>query len=284
MPELPEVETVVRGLRRTVVGKRFRQVTVNAPKSSIVVSPNFGNQSFADVLRGRVVESVDRRGKNILMRLSGEITLWAHLKMTGHFFWIHREAEITKHDLAIFEFEPHPGAPNQMHLRFNDFRRFGRLRLFNNDELFKQPGLVKIGPEPLEMSGDEFAALCHLRPRQIKPALMDQNFVAGIGNIYADESLHLSKLHPRRLTTSVSVRKLRELHGHIQYLLKKAIRLRGTSVDSYSGLNGKPGAFQKYLKVYGNEGEPCGFCGHAIARMMIGQRSAHYCPRCQRAR
>lgn len=284
MPELPEVETVVRGLCATVVGRTIRHIIVNAPKSSIVVSASLAPQSFAGALVGKTVKSVTRRGKNILMQLTGDVTLWSHLKMTGHFFWIHREAPITKHDLVILEFDPLPHQTDNMHLRFNDYRRFGRLRLFPNAELFKQPGLAKLGPEPLEMTPEEFIEICHTRPRQIKMALMDQNFIAGIGNIYADEALFFSKLHPRRVTTSISAKKLRELHGHIQRLLKRAIRLRGTSVDSYSGLNGKPGSFQKYLKAYGNEGEPCGHCGNAIVRTKIGQRSAHYCPRCQRLR
>ena len=117
----------------------------------------------------------------------------------------------------------------------------------------------------------------------IKPALLDQSFIAGLGNIYADESLYSSRIHPRRLTSSLSRRKLVELHGHIRRLLKKSIRLMGTTVDSYSGVNGQRGSFQKYLEAYGREGQPCGFCGRDIVREKIGSRSAHYCPRCQRA-
>jgi formamidopyrimidine-DNA glycosylase len=117
----------------------------------------------------------------------------------------------------------------------------------------------------------------------IKPALLDQTFIAGLGNIYADESLHAARIHPRRITSSISGRKLTELHGHIQRLLKLAIRNMGTSVDSYSGVNGQPGSFQKYLKAYGREGDPCQFCGRKIVREKIGARSAHFCPRCQRA-
>jgi formamidopyrimidine-DNA glycosylase len=284
MPELPEVETVVRGLRATVVGRTIRSVdSANAHKSTITVAKGLTPHSFDKLLAGRTVQAVTRRGKNILIQLSDDLTLWGHLKMTGHFFWIHREAPTSRHDLVIFEFEP-LSSDDAMHLRFNDFRRFGRLRLFPNDLLWKQPGLSKLGPEPLEMEADQFVEIAHRRPRQIKMALMDQTFLAGVGNIYADESLYLSRIHPRRLTTSLSAIKLRELHGHIQYLLKKAIRLRGTSVDSYSGVNGKTGTFQNYLKAYGNEGEPCERCGKAIVRIQIGQRSAHFCPKCQRLR
>ena len=125
--------------------------------------------------------------------------------------------------------------------------------------------------------------LCHRTKRMIKPALLDQSFLAGIGNIYADEALYAARIHPKRLTTSISRKKLIELHGHIQRLLKKAIRSMGTSVDSYIGVNGEGGSFQKYLKVYDREGQKCERCGATIVREKIGSRSAHYCPRCQRA-
>ena len=116
----------------------------------------------------------------------------------------------------------------------------------------------------------------------IKPALMDQSFIAGIGNIYADEALYLSRIHPVRLTSSVSPKKLTELHGHIQTLLKKSIKMMGTTVFSFSGIYGRSGSFQTMLKVYGYEGEPCDHCGAKIVREKLGSRSAHFCPRCQR--
>lgn len=282
MPELPEVETVVRGLRTTVVGRSIAAVRVNAPANSIVLSPSFAPLTFEQALVGRTIQAVTRRGKNILMQLSGDVTLWVHLKMTGHFFWMKKSEPVRKHDLVLFDFKPLPRLANDLHLRFNDFRRFGRLRLFPNSELWTQAQLASIGPEPLEMTAEEFVALCRTRPRQIKMALMDQSFVAGIGNIYADEALYFSRIHPRRVTTSLSPQKLRELHGHIQRLLKRAIKLRGTSVSNYSGVNGKTGAFQKYLSAYGNEGQPCTHCGTPLVRERIGSRSAHFCPRCQR--
>jgi len=286
MPELPEVETVVRGLRDTVQGKTIKRVDTDAPPASIEVGKSFGKKRFEQVLRNRTIERVDRRGKNILMRLSGEVTLWVHLKMTGHFYYVPRKKPLEKHDLAIFRFRSDRDQGEcrleEMVLKFNDYRRFGRLRLYDNEELMLQPGMAKLGPEPLEMTADEFVELCHRSSRMIKPALLDQSFVVGIGNIYADESLHAVKLHPRRVTSSVSRKKLVELHGVIQKMLKKAIRNMGTSVDSYAGVNGQPGGFQKYLKAYGREGEPCGFCDRPLIREKIGTRSAHYCPKCQR--
>ena len=271
MPELPEVETVVRGLRDTVAGRTIATVTDYAPPNSIVVSPSFERKSIGTVLAGKTIELVERRGKNILMRLSGDITLWVHLKMTGHFFYLDSKQPINKHDLVIFDFEPISNNSDGCHLRFNDYRRFGRLRLYRNDELWQQEGLARLGPEPLTLPADDFVTLCGMSRRMIKPALLDQSFIAGIGNIYADESLFASRIHPERLTSSLSRKKLLELHGHIQRLLKKAIRLMGTSVDSYSGVNGQAGHFQKYLLAYSRRGNRAGGAG----RRLSGGRSVH---------
>jgi len=281
MPELPEVETVVRGLRETVVGETIARVHVNAPPSSIIVADSLRPAGFSELLAGRKILEISRRGKNILMQLSGGFTLWVHLKMTGHFYYRPNSDPVQKHDLILFDFAS-TRRNGACHLRFNDYRRFGRLRLYPDDELFAQEGLAALGPEPLDLSAEDFVALCRRRPRMFKPALLDQTFIAGLGNIYADESLYHARIHPRRLTDSPSRRKLVELHGHIQRLLAKAIRLMGTSVDSYVGVNGRAGSFQKYLRAYNNEGNPCMFCGRTIVREKIGSRSAHFCPRCQR--
>lgn len=284
MPELPEVETVVRGLRETVEGQTITGVELNAPSSTTLVGQTLLPTSFEEILTGRTIEQINRRGKNILIGLSGGVTLWAHLKMTGHFFYLPGSTPRGKHDLAVFSLSDGNGRANDQQLRFNDYRRFGRLRLFSNDELWQQPGLASLGAEPLEISAESFVELCRRRSRMIKPALLDQTFLAGIGNIYADESLWASRIHPRKLTTRIAPRKLVALHGHIQRLLNKSIRLMGTSVDSYSGVNGQPGSFQKYLLAYNREGRPCTRCGNRIVRERIGSRSAHYCTRCQRVR
>lgn len=281
MPELPEVETVVRGLRPILVGKTFARVRTNAPAASIVVSPSLRKRKLESALPGHTVEAVERRGKNILVRLSGDTTLWVHLKMTGKFRQTKPDEPRDKHDLVTFDFEPN-GASAAQQLRFNDYRRFGRLRLYRNDELMLQPGLSELGPEPLEITPDEFVALCKRRPRQVKAALMDQSFLAGIGNIYADEALYASKIHPARSISSLTRTKLVELHGHIQRLLRLSIDRMGTTVISYVNVDGDTGSFQEMLKVYGREGEPCERCGTTIVRQKLGSRSAHFCPRCQR--
>lgn len=278
MPELPEVERVASDLRGTILGKTFKEIVVRAPKSSVVISSTFRKSSYQSLLTGRTVEQISRRGKNIIIQLDNNLTLWVHLKMTGQFRWVPVDEPIGKHDLFIYRFE----SEQKMSLRFNDYRRFGRHRLFASDELSKQKEFANLGPEPLEISSGDFVALCLKRPRQIKAALLDQSFIAGVGNIYADESLWYSRIHPQRLTTSVSRAKLAELHSHIQTILRKAISLMGTSVDSYAGVNGQPGEFQKYLAAYGNEGKSCDRCGSIIVRQKIGARSAHFCPRCQK--
>jgi len=278
MPELPEVETVVRGLNATVKGRTIKSVRTNAPATSIVVGKSFNGKSFSKILSGKKIQNVTRRGKNILIELSDGVTLWSHLKMTGRFLYVPNKSTKGKHDLAIFDFKENPTGH---HLRFNDTRRFGRLRLYRTGEVLNQKGLIELGPEPLEISAQDFIRLFQKTKRMVKPALLDQSFIAGIGNIYADESLYRAKIHPKKITNRISKKKLTALHREIQRILTKAIKYMGTSVDSYQGVNGQPGTFQKYLKAYGNEGNPCIYCGHKIIREVIGSRSAHYCPRCQ---
>lgn len=272
MPELPEVEAVARGLRETITGRTITDVFISA---KALVHPKA--KEFRLSLLGATIEKIDRRGKNILIHFCNQQTLWVHLKMTGHFNFLPTHEELEKHDHVIFHF-----SGDDYTLRFNDYRRFGRLRLYPTPEIMRQKGLIELGPEPFDISADDFVDLCRSSRRMIKPALLDQKFLAGIGNIYADETLFFANIHPRKSTDKILPKRLRELHGHIQAVLKRAIRLMGTSVDTFSGLNGKPGRYQKYLMVYGREGEPCFACGSKIRREKIGSRSAHFCPSCQR--
>ncbi len=272
MPELPEVETVVRGLRRTVLNQTIASLYINSRR---IARAYF--EGDLEKLRGKKFIEVRRRGKNILIDSSDGHTLWVHLKMTGHFYYLPKAAPIDKHDHLIFYFQD-----SGYSLHFNDYRRFGRVRLMKTDELSSRPGLNDLGPEPLEIKLDDFIALFRSAKRMIKPALLDQTFLAGLGNIYADETLYLARIHPQRRTDSLPGKKLEELYRAIRQVLRKAINKMGTSVDTFAGVDGKSGGFQHYLKVYGREGEPCYRCGAAIRRQKIGSRSAHYCPRCQR--
>jgi formamidopyrimidine-DNA glycosylase len=272
MPELPEVETVVRSLRDTVQDKTIKSIRLDSPKIDSDNPPG-----WLDILRGKRLISIRRRGKNILIDLSGNYTLWVHLKMTGHFYWLDDSHPIDRHDLMIISFKSEKNT-----LRFNDYRRFGRVRLFKTDEISNQKGMAELGPEPLEINVNDFIALFKTRKRMIKPALLDQTFIAGLGNIYADEVLFSCRINPFKSTDKMSAKKLAELHRTVQSVLKKAIQFMGTTVDSFAGVNGKPGQYQKYLKIYGREGQPCDICGTKVRRVKIGSRSAHFCPRCQR--
>jgi formamidopyrimidine-DNA glycosylase len=274
MPELPEVETVARGLKKNITGLIIARVEV---RKTAWVYPRA--HAFKLLLSGAAVVNIHRRGKNILIDLSNDQTLWIHLKMTGHFYFLPKDEPITKHDHVVFHFQN-----DDRTLRFNDYRRFGRLRIYPTDIIMQQKGLANLGPEPLEISAEEFVRLIRARRRMIKLALLDQSLIAGIGNIYADEVLFFANIHPRRLTDSIPPKRLAELHSHIQAVLKKAIKLMGTSVDTYTGLNGRPGRYQKYLMVYSREGQPCFACGRKVVREIIGSRSAHFCPDCQKAK
>jgi formamidopyrimidine-DNA glycosylase len=280
VPELPEVETVVRGLRPLLVGRTFARVEVHAPAASIVVSPSLAPGRLESLLPGRTVTAVERRGKNILIRLSGGLTLWVHLKMTGRFRLASPGEPRRRHDLVLFDLEGGDGRQ----LRFHDPRRFGRLRLYPDAELDRRPGLADLGPEPLEITAETFVARCRRRTRAIKAALLDQSFLAGVGNIYADEALHRSRIHPARPTTSLSPRRLAALHTHLQELLRRAIASEGTTLVDFAGVEGRRGNFRDLLRVYGRAGEPCDTCGGRIVRRRVGARSAHFCPRCQRLR
>jgi len=274
VPELPEVETVARSLRRIIIDQTIRDVDIH---NSDRIHPQ--KRRFAEILSGTIVTGIKRRGKNILIELSNEYTLWVHLKMTGHFDYRPSSEPVEKHDHIVFHL-----ADNGHNLRYNDYRRFGRLRLFPTAQIMRQKGLADLGPEPLEISSNDFLRRMKSSQRMIKPALLDQTFLAGLGNIYTDEALFRSRIHPRRRTDSLSSHKIEELHGHIQDILRRAIRLMGTSVDTFTGLDGRPGRYQKYLLIYGREGEPCSRCERPIRREKIGSRSAHYCPYCQRRR
>lgn len=272
MPELPEVETVVRGLRQAIIGETLSRVTCRYAKIN-----NDNPGTWRRSLKGRRFLAVRRRGKNILIDLTGGLTLWVHLKMTGHFYLTSADTTCGPHDLVQFSLE---GRNRQ--LRYQDTRRFGRIRLFPTKTVMAQKGLVDLGPEPLEVGKQDFLSLMRNSRRMIKPALLDQRFLAGIGNIYADESLFRAKIHPRTLTGNIPTRKINTLYETIRDVLNTAIDNMGTTVDTYAGINGEFGGFQSYLQAYGREGRPCPRCGTAIKREVIGSRSSHFCPRCQK--
>ena len=169
-----------------------------------------------------------------------------------------------------------------MNLRFNDYRRFGRLRLLNEEDLQQHPGFKNLGPEPLEIESRDFVDRLRTRRGRVKSLLLDQSFLAGLGNIYADEALHASGIHPLTSAHRLRPNRARRLHRSIQTILPSALRAGGASIENFRRPSGELGWFQESLKVYGREGEECLRCGRSIRRIVVGQRGTWFCPRCQR--
>ncbi len=269
MPELPEVETIVRDLSRSVTGSRINKV-------HILNSTIWRNRRpSARTLIGRQIEGIGRKGKHILIHLSGDRTLVVHLKMTGRLTYETDSNPIAKHTHLVL-------ALDNGEVRFNDIRRLGYLDLVKSSKLENVDFLKQLGPDPLRISEKEFTEIVRGRSKMIKALLLDQNVISGLGNIYSDEALFAAGIHPARVSSRISKVRASRLHRAISEVLRAAISARGSSVDDYVDGSGKQGSFQNYLKVYGRGGEPCVKCGTTIERRTIGSRSAHFCPRCQR--
>ena len=271
MPELPEVETIVCGLREKLKDLEFSEVEVRL-KKCVRGSP----RSLPGSLRGKRILRVKRRGKNIIFHLSGGIALRVHLGMTGRLRFMPAPRLPEKHTHVIFSFKNHPGQ-----LRFVDQRQFGRLFVEQRGAGDDLVSLIHLGPEPLEISAQEFIRRARAKHRAIKPLLLDQEFLAGVGNIYADEALHRAQIHPLRRTKALPKNTLLRLYDRLRRILRAAIRAGGTSVRTYVDASGSPGGFQRFLRVYGREGEACLGCGTPIIRERVAGRSSFFCPRCQ---
>ena len=280
MPELPEVETIARGLDRRVKGEVIESVWLGS-KPEPLKSPA---REIAATLEGARIAGVRRVGKHIVIDLEGsegashrrrrgktacQRAQWiVHLGMTGRMLVCTPDEEIAKHTHATAKLA------SGRELRFVDPRRFGRLSVTHD---FAAPG-----SEPLEVGPEKFVKLFKGRKTPIKSALLNQNLLSGVGNIYADESLFRSKIRPRRRASSLSQEDLRRLYLALQEVLKEAIELGGSSVSDYVDSDGEEGFFQLQHRVYGREGEPCLVCKTPIKRIVIAGRSSHYCPKCQR--
>jgi len=265
MPELPEVETYVRRLRAPLVGRTITRVTVKWPRHIAIPSP----RQFSQRIRGQRIETIGRRGKYLVFELSAGALL-IHLKMSGDLAVAPDGTTRDKHAHTVFHLD------NQHEFRFSDTRKFGRVYLVTRPE--EVTG--RLGPEPLAagFTARRFGERLAAHSRALKPLLLDQTFMAGVGNIYADEALHLAGLHPLRKSDTLCSDEVRRLWQSIRRALRSGIRHGGASIDRvYRG-----GEFQNEFRVYQREGEPCPNCGTRIRRIMIGQRSTHFCSRCQR--
>ncbi len=271
MPELPEVETIARALREgdptrspSVVGRTIAGVMIGWARHLKGITP----QTFQKRIEGQRIRGVRRRGKYLIFELSTD-SLLVHLGMSGDLRVSPPGEAAGPYDHTRFRFE------DGSELRFNDTRKFGRVHLVRDPEEVTR----RLGPEPLapEFTAEKLGAMLAARWRQLKPLLLDQTFLAGVGNIYADEALHRARLHPLRHSDTLSRREVSRLYRGIRDALRRGIRLNGASIDwAYRG-----GGMQEEFRVYGREGKPCPRCGTPIRRITVGQRGTHFCPRCQ---
>jgi len=273
VPELPEVETIKNTLLPKLVGRRIMGATVHLPR--LIKRP--AAQEFVSLLGGKEVLDLSRRGKYLLLHLSEGYCLVFHLRMTGRLLYLPAAAPVDKHTHLIIHLD------NGEQLRFHDLRTFGTIYLVREGELDQIRGLACLGPEPL---GPQFtpAYLKEVlagRRTTIKGALLNQELLAGLGNIYVDESLFRAGIHPARQAAPLTGEEVARLHRAIGEVLKEGIRYRGTSVRDYVDGEGKAGGFQKRLAVYGRGGQPCVKCGATLEKVRLAGRGSVYCPCCQ---
>jgi formamidopyrimidine-DNA glycosylase len=273
MPELPEVETVARGLRAVLPGKCI--LSVRLGKTDFIDDP----AAVERELPGCRIAAVRRFGKFLLLDLErstgdvGQFSLQIHLGMTGQIVTCQPEAHIAAHTHMFFALD------DGRELRYTDIRRFGRVRILANGA--REDVLGEFGLDPLEASEEEFRASIRSRRARIKALFLDQHVLRGIGNIYTDESLWRARIHPMRLGEKLKDHELHLLFRAIQQVLREAIRLRGSSVSDYVDSNGESGEFQLRHRVYMREGKKCFRCSAVIRRVIVAGRSSYFCPRCQ---
>lgn len=270
MPELPEVEMVARGLRGPLLGQTLIEVRCYWPRHIHGLTV----EKLQNGVYGRAVQAIDRRGKFILFHLDDGQVLIIHLRMSGQLTVVATAMLTDKHTHTIFAFN------NGQELRFRDQRKFGRVYLVNNaDEV-----VGKLGPEPLSpaFTVDLLAHLLKGRKRTIKPLLLDQSFIAGIGNIYADETLFYAGIRPTRTTDTLTREENGRLHAAIRHALQLGIARGGASIDQYIRPDGTPGEMQNAVRVFRRTGQLCYDCGTPIEKIVLGGRSTHFCPTCQK--
>lgn len=271
MPELPEVETVARELRQgsqtrgpAAVGRTIARVTAKWPRH--IATPSA--RQLQKRLPGQTIQAITRRGKYVVFQLTRDVML-IHLRMSGDLLMVPPQAAPDKHAHTIFHFA------DGYALRFTDTRKFGRVFVVQDVAEVTEA----LGPEPLEpgFTAKQLAAMLQDKQRPLKPLLLDQTFLAGVGNIYADESLHRAQLHPLRRSDSLSWPEVQALWRSLRAALRAGLRHNGASIDwVYRG-----GNFQNHLLAYGRTDEPCFTCGTPIRRIVVGQRGTHFCPQCQ---
>jgi formamidopyrimidine-DNA glycosylase len=282
MPELPEVETIANGVHARVQGQRIASVWTSGKPQTFKSS----EADIAEALTGATIDSVRRVGKTIVMTVlrrgskknQGPVEFLIHLGMTGRLLVSSPEVPLPPHTHAVLTLA------DRREIRFVDPRRFGRLSIHTQPTTSSQQPATYTGPgrEPLTISLEDFIALFRGRKTPIKAALLNQSLLHGVGNIYADEALFRAGIRPRRLAGRVTRAELERLRTALQTVLRRAIKLGGSSVSDYVDAEGMRGYFQIEHKVYGRGGEPCATCGTPIKKIVVGGRGTHFCPTCQK--
>lgn len=275
MPEMPEVETVRRILNGKVVGKTIKKTIIKDP----IIIKEINPVDFADRISGRTITGIERYGKYLFFRLGEELTLVSHLRMEGKFF-TYEQHQMEKHDHIAFEFT------DGSLLVYNDTRKFGTMHLMKNAEMWNHPALRKLGIEPLstDLTDKYLKTKASGRTKTVKEFLLDQTVICGLGNIYVDEVLYMSGIHPKTSVANLKPRHFKAIVVNTNKVIEKAISEGGTTVKSFMASNEAHGLFQHSLNVYGRTGEPCYSCSTPIEKIKLGGRGTHFCPKCQRLR
>lgn len=274
MPELPEVETIRQDMIKKVKGKKIENVEIKNEKNIRIISP----EQFKEKLKGRVIEDIQRRGKFLIINLDSDDLLIFHLKLTGRLLFSPVGKEEPKYVRMVFTFT------DKSRLFFADIRGFADVFLIPRSDVETIPAIKNMGPEPLspDFNPDKLKQILGGKRGKIKPLLMDQSVIAGIGNIYSQEALYRAGIHPEREVSKLTEKEIEAIYRSLVDVLKEAIKYRGSSVDAYLDLNGKEGNYVPHLKIYGKEGQICPRCGSSIKKKRVGGRGTYFCSKCQK--
>jgi len=274
MPELPEVETIRRQLSRQIKGARIKKVVVRWGKK---LEPS--KKKFVELVQGKTIKKIERRGKLLRFYLSGKQQMFVHLKMSGALLLRPHESQPDKHTHVVFVLS------GKDDLHWNDLRKFGFIKVLSDDQAKAYLESWNFGPEPLSRSFTyDTMQECLMRypGSKIKPKLLDQKCIAGIGNIYAAEALWSAKIHPQSVIKNISDQKFKKLHQAVRDVLQRSIKAQGTTSASFVDAYGDQGAFAAQLKVYGRDGYKCQRCKQKLKKTKLGGRGTVFCPRCQK--
>ncbi|HNP79550.1 MAG TPA: DNA-formamidopyrimidine glycosylase [Candidatus Pacearchaeota archaeon] len=285
MPELPEVETIVRGLEKKVLNRTFLNIWTDSKK----IFKGISFEDFSKKIKNKKIIKIRRRGKNILFDMSQGFTLLIHQKITGHLLigkwkeknnkWISSEKGVKLEDPMNQSIRVIFFLDKDMQMALSDLRKFAKIELKTTQEIEKE--LSVLGPEPLDISFKEFKSLFLKKKGVIKQVLMDQNFIVGIGNIYASDILWEAKINPQRRIESLKEKELEKIYKSMKEVLNQSIKLKGDSFSDFRTISGEKGGYHNVSRVYGKEGERCR-CGGIIKRIKQGGRSSFFCPNCQK--